>query len=84
LDSLHETSGHFSDKTAFGIVNGLTRSAQDYKGSMRESMETVASKILAPSIDSDLQAISKRWGMIAQRAKDLEEKTVNQYQYVSA
>ena len=84
LDSLHETTGHFNDKTAFGVINGLTRSAQDYNASTRESMESIASKILSPAIDSDLQAISRRWNLISQRANTLKEKEVVQYQYVSA
>jgi hypothetical protein len=83
LDSLHEANGHVHENTAFGIVNGLTRASQDYKGSMREQMETQASFILAPSIESDLQAISKRWGMISERAKLEKEKTINQYAYVA-
>ena len=82
LDSLHEAKGDIHEKTAFGIINGLTRSAQDYNGATREQMETTASFILAPSIDSDLQAISKRWGLIDDRAKQLEDKTVKQYQFV--
>jgi len=81
LDSLHETAGHQHDKTAFGIVNGLTRSAQEYTGSTREQMETLASSILSPAIDSDLQAISKRWGLISERAKALDEDTVRNYVY---
>jgi hypothetical protein len=82
LDSLHERHGDVHEKTAFGIINGLTRSAQDYNGSTREQMETTASFILAPAIDSSLQEISKRWGMIGERAKQLEDKTINQYQFV--
>ena len=82
LDSLHEVKGDIHEKTAFGIINGLTRSAQDYNGATREQMETTASLILAPAIDSSLQEISKRWGMIGERAKQLEGKTVNQYQFV--
>jgi hypothetical protein len=82
LDSLHEAKGHVHENTAFGIINGLTRSAQDYNGSTREQMETTASLILAPAIDSSLQEISKRWGMIGERAKQLEDKTINQYQFV--
>ena len=82
LDSLHEAKGDVHENTAFGIVNGLTRSAQDYNGATREQMETTASFILAPAIDSDLQAISKRWGLIDDRAKQLEEKTIKQYQFV--
>ncbi len=82
LDSLHEAKGDVHENTAFGIINGLTRSAQDYNGATREQMETTASLILAPAIDSDLQAISKRWGLIDDRAKQLEEKTIKQYQFV--
>ena len=84
LDSLHERHGDVHEKSAFGIINGLTRSAQDYNASTREEMETLASKILAPSIDSSLQEISKRWGLIDARANQLEEKTSRQYQFVGA
>jgi hypothetical protein len=49
---------------------------------MRENLETVASNILAPAIDADLQAISKRWGLISERAKNLDQDTVNNYVYV--
>ena len=82
LDSLSEARGDVHEKSAFGIVNGLTRASQDYNGSTREQMETIASKILAPSIDADLQAISKRWGMIDELAKQMGEKTINQYAFV--
>ena len=83
LESLQETNGHAHDRTAFGIVNGLTRSAQDYTGSTREQMETIASAIIAPAIDADLQAISKRWGLISERAKSLDDDTVRQYAYLA-
>ena len=82
LESLQEASGHSHDRTAFGIVNGLTRSAQQYTGSTREQMETIASAILAPAIDADLQTISKRWGLISERAKSLDDDTVLQYVYI--
>ena len=84
LDTLTEASGHQSENTAFGIVNGLTRSAQNYKVATREQMETTASIVLSPAIDADLQAISKRWGRISDNASALAENTVLQYQYVSA
>ena len=82
IESLTEESGHVHEKTVFGIVNGLTRSAKEYSGSMRENLETVASNILAPAIDADLQAISKRWGLISDRASNLDMETVNNYLYV--
>jgi len=83
LDSLHETQGDVHHNSAFGIVNGLTRASQNYTGATREKMEKYASFILAPSIDSDLQTISKRWGQISDRANNLSLKEMNQYQYVS-
>ena len=83
LQSLQEANGQAHDRTAFGIVNGLTRSAQDYTGSTREQMETIATEILAPAIDADLQAISKRRGLISESAKTLEDNAVRQYAYIS-
>ena len=82
LESLTETNGHLHDRSAFGIVNGLTRSAQRYSGATRESMETTASLILAPAIDASLQAISKRWGRISDNANQLKENIVQKYSYV--
>ena len=82
LESLNEASGDLHERSAFGVINGLTRSAQEYKGSMRENMETIATKILSPSIDSDLQAISKRWGRISDNANQLKENIVQKYSYV--
>ena len=85
LETLQEVKGDISEKTAFGIVNGLTRSAQSYSGQMREQMETTASLILAPSIDATLQELSKRWGQLSNRADSMNKEnpeTVLQYQYV--
>ena len=82
LESLNEESGDLHERSAFGVINGLTRSAQEYKGAMRENMETIASKILAPAIDSDLQAISKRWGRLSDNANQLKENIVQKYSYV--
>ena len=83
LETLQETTGDIAENTAFGIVNGLTRSAQSYSGSLREAMETTASMILAPAIDSDLQSMSKRWGQLDDRAKDLKQATAQQYAFVA-
>ena len=85
LETLQEVKGDISEKTDFGIVNGLTRSAQSYSGQMREQMETTASLILAPSIDASLQELSKRWGQLSNRADSMNKEnpeTVLQYQYV--
>ena len=83
IDSLGEKNGQEHENTAFGIVNGLTRSAQNYSGAKREQMETIAGLILSPAIDADLQAIQKRWGRISDNASALSEKTVQQYAYVA-
>ena len=82
LESLNEASGDLHERSAFGVINGLTRSAQEYKGSMRENMETIATKILSPAINSDLQAISKRWGRISDNANQLQGNIVQKYSYV--
>ena len=82
LDSLHERNGDVHENSAFGVVNGLTRAAQNYTGATRERMEKYASFILSPHIDSDLQAISKRWGQVSDRADNLSDKVLNQYQFV--
>jgi len=82
LDSLHERNGDVHENSAFGVVNGLTRAAQNYTGATREKMEKYASFILSPHIDSDLQAISKRWGQVSDRADNLSDKVLNQYQFV--
>lgn len=83
LETLQETKGDIAENSVFGIVNGLTRSAQSYSGSIREQIETTASMILAPSIDSDLQTISKRWGQLSDRADSLKQETVMQYAFVA-
>ncbi len=84
LESQLEPQGDIHTNSAFGIVNGLTRASQNYSGSVREKMERYASYILAPSIDSDLQAISKRWGQISDRAEStISNKELERYQYVS-
>ncbi len=82
LDSLHEQHGDVHENSAFGVVNGLTRAAQGYTGTTREKMEKYASYILSPAIDSDIQAISKRWGQISDRADNLSQKVLNQYQFI--
>jgi len=83
LETLQETKGDIAENSVFGIVNGLTRSAQSYSGSIREQIETTASMILVPSIDSDLQTISKRWGQLSDRADSLKQETVMQYAFVA-
>jgi hypothetical protein len=82
LETLQEPNGEVSDRTAFGIVNGLTRSAQGYTGHMREHMETTASIILAPAIDATLDAIRKRWNTESNKASTLDARTVEQYVYI--
>ena len=41
--------------------------------------------VLAPAIDADLQAISKRWGQISDRAEsNINGKELERYQFVTA
>ena len=83
LDTLNERSGHLAEGTAFGLVNGLTRAAQAYKGMDRTNMETQASVLLAPAIDADLQAIQRKWARIEANASALDRDTVKAYQYIA-
>ena len=82
METLQEPNGDVAEDTAFGIVNGLTRSAQGYTGHMREHMETTASIILAPAIDASLDAIRKRWNTESNKASTLDARTVEQYVYI--
>ena len=82
-ETLQERTGHFADRTAFGIVNGLTRAAQGYRGSDRANMEAQASVLLAPAIDADLQAIQRKWARIESNASALDRETVKAYQYIA-
>lgn len=84
MDTLAEPAGHIADRTAFGLVNGLTRASQNYSGAERARMEEISTVILAPAIDADLKAIQDRWGRAWDRAKQLEEETVQQYVYARA
>ena len=49
------------DPTARGIVNGLTRAAQEYQGEQRIAMETAAGEILAPSIVAGEIDVIRSW-----------------------
>jgi len=81
LETLQEANSNNAEDTAFGIVNGLTRSAQGYSGYTREHMETTAGVILSPAIDASLDAIRKRWNTNSSKASTLDARTVEQYVY---
>lgn len=82
-DSLQERMGHIHDGTAFGIVNGLTRAAQEFTGENRTYMETVAGLIMTPSLNAPLSEVNAYWQDTAAQAKRLDEETVKQYVYVA-
>jgi hypothetical protein len=44
-----------------GIVNGLTRAAQEFSGDRRIEMETQAGELLAPHILADLEDVADHW-----------------------
>ena len=69
--------------SAFGIVNGLTRAAQEFSGDTRYDLECVASQILAPSLVADINAIGSKWNKIESRAIDNSQKSdklIRQYE----
>ena len=59
------------------ILSSVTLSAQNKV----MNFDGVNDYVTTP-IDADLQAISKRWGLISERAKALDEETVKNYLYV--
>jgi hypothetical protein len=84
VDSLQEPTGHVHENTAFGIVNGLTRAAQQFKGETRTQMEMVAGIITTPSLDAPLSEVMRYWSNIEEASRRLDEDTVKQYVYVTA
>lgn len=63
-------------KTAFGVVQGLTRAAQRWHGDNRIQMEATASLLVAPSLRDDIDAIARRWAGYNSEAANLPEDAV--------
>ncbi len=69
------------DKTAFGIVNALTESAQAYTGETRMDMEAVAGKILTPDPKASSTVLRDQWAKYTSQAESLSPEVVAQYVY---
>lgn len=78
-EGLLEPMGDANDRTAFGVYNGLTRSAQKSTGYQKIALEGVASKVLAKGLMSDLEEIEDRWKTYSKAGQMLSEKVVEQY-----
>jgi len=62
--------------TAFAVVNGLTRAAQELDAEGRRNLERMAGNILMPRNQREFDV---RWEGIRDRAKTLSRDEVNQY-----
>jgi hypothetical protein len=65
--------------TVFHVIQGLTKSAQDFTGDARQVMEETAGLILAPSLTADIDAIAGMWSKFATRAESLTDEQVKAY-----
>ncbi len=65
-------------ETAFYLLQGLTRAAQDYTGDRRYQMESVAGELLQPAGDSPRNMMSL-WESLDNGAENMKEKEVQKY-----
>lgn len=72
------------DTNALGVVNGLTRAAQEWSGGIRRQLESTAMQVLAPSLEADLRSIMSRWEAHESLASDMPEEEVRRYVTVLA
>lgn len=70
------------EKTAFAVVQGLTRGAQQFSGESRVEMETAAGNILTPSIVASKEVVAKTWQDYVAAASRVTEEQVKQYLYI--
>ena len=78
-----EKSGHFHDRTAFGVLSGLTRAAQNYMGNTRVEMECLSGDLLCTGIENDLRSMISRWENFEAAARNMGEDEVRSYAYVT-
>jgi hypothetical protein len=71
------------EKTAFAVVNGLTRGAQKFTGDARERMEMVAGAILSPKLGSTKDATAASWKSACEAASRLSTEDVSKLVYVA-
>lgn len=67
--------------SAFSLVNGLTRGAQnpEFEATTRSYLESLAGRILAPSLDSSESTMRSWWHELQLRARSLSEEVVASY-----
>lgn len=67
--------------SAFSIVNGLTRGAQnaEFDATTRSYLELLAGRVLAPSLDSSDSAMRNWWDELQLRARSLSDEVVASY-----
>lgn len=67
--------------TAFSVVNGLTRGAQnaEFEAPTRTYLESLAGRILAPSLDSSESMMRNWWDELQLRARSLSDEVVASY-----
>lgn len=67
--------------TAFSLINGLTRGAQngEFEATARTYLESLAGRVLAPSLDSSESTMRNWWDELQLRARSLDEEVVASY-----
>jgi hypothetical protein len=71
------------DGNAFGIINGLTRAAQEYTGEKRDEMETLAGSMLSPNLYANKGRVESSWDLWNKNANYMIENDEEKvYQYV--
>lgn len=67
--------------SAFSVVNGLTRGAQnpEFEATSRSYLESLAGRILAPSLDSTESVMQSWWEELQLRARSLSDEVVASY-----
>jgi Domain of unknown function (DUF932) len=57
------------EETGAGVINGLTRAAQEFDDAERVDLESLAGQLIAPSIEADLKQVAARWDAHSRGAK---------------
>jgi len=67
--------------SAFSLVNGLTRGAQnpEFEATTRSYLESLAGRVLAPSLDSSESTMQSWWDELQLRARSLSDEVVASY-----
>lgn len=66
--------------SAFSVINGLTRSAQDSEfATERTQLEALAGRLVAPRFDALFEEIAGEWARVRTRASMLPDEIVNSY-----